>query len=141
LATSRVCWAGRAQPGCAFPGRVQGGGGFCQGRRTRGGIRSGTAKADEIYGAKFRELTYQADGKSYKEITEIAKDPKPEGGSAPVPAKLFPVSWLRCPRWPRFPNLTDSEWQWGAPDQIKTTIMGGRQGIMAAWGEILVRTG
>jgi cytochrome c oxidase cbb3-type subunit 3 len=35
------------------------------------------AKADEIYGAKFRELTYQADGKSYKEITEIAKDPKP----------------------------------------------------------------
>ncbi len=33
-----------------------------------------------------------------------------------------------------FPNLTDSEWQWGGqPDQIKTTIMGGRQGIMAAW--------
>ena len=41
-----------------------------------------------------------------------------------------------------FPNLTDSEWQWGgAPDQIKTTIMGGRQGIMAAWGEILGQDG
>jgi cytochrome c oxidase cbb3-type subunit 3 len=41
-----------------------------------------------------------------------------------------------------FPNLTDSEWQWGGqPDQIKTTIMGGRQGIMAAWGEILGKDG
>ena len=34
-------------------------------------------KADEIYGAKFRELAYQADGKTYRAIEEIAADPKP----------------------------------------------------------------
>ena len=33
------------------------------------------AKADEIYGAKFRELAYQTDGKSYRPIEEIAADP------------------------------------------------------------------
>ncbi len=101
------------------------------------------AKADEIYGAKFRELTYQADGKSYKEITEIAKDPE----ALKVGQRLFLQNCSQChgsdARGGRgFPNLTDSEWQWGgAPDQIKTTIMGGRQGIMAAWGEILGQDG
>jgi len=34
-----------------------------------------------------------------------------------------------------FPNLVDSEWQWGgAPEQIRTTISGGRTGIMPPFG-------
>jgi hypothetical protein len=56
-------------------------------------------------------------------------------GQRLFPAKLFPVSWLRCPRWPRFPKPDRQRMAVGRrTDQIKTTIMGGRQGIMAAWG-------
>ncbi len=41
-----------------------------------------------------------------------------------------------------FPNLTDTEWRWGGePDTIKTTILGGRQAAMPAWGEILGEDG
>lgn len=100
-------------------------------------------KADEIYGAKFRELAYQADGKTYRAIEEIAADPE----ARKVGQRLFLQNCSQChgsdARGGRgFPNLTDSEWQWGgAPDQIKTTIMGGRQGVMAAWGEILGKDG
>ncbi|TRX74369.1 cytochrome-c oxidase, cbb3-type subunit III [Pseudomonas mangiferae] len=37
-----------------------------------------------------------------------------------------------------FPNLTDHVWRWGGePETIKTTILGGRQAAMPAWGEIL----
>ncbi len=37
-----------------------------------------------------------------------------------------------------FPNLTDNDWLYGGqPDQIKTTIMGGRNGNMPAWQSIL----
>jgi cytochrome c oxidase cbb3-type subunit 3 len=33
-----------------------------------------------------------------------------------------------------FPNLTDAEWHWGgSAEQIKTTIMQGRQAMMPAW--------
>jgi cytochrome c oxidase cbb3-type subunit 3 len=39
---------------------------------------------------------------------------------------------------PKFPNLTDAEWQFGgAPEQIKTTIMYGRQAAMPPWGAVL----
>ncbi len=37
-----------------------------------------------------------------------------------------------------FPNLTDSEWLWGnTAEQIHTTIMEGRRGMMPAWGSVL----
>jgi len=37
-----------------------------------------------------------------------------------------------------FPNLTDSDWRWGGTAQdIQTTILGGRQAAMPAWGEVL----
>jgi cytochrome c oxidase cbb3-type subunit 3 len=39
---------------------------------------------------------------------------------------------------PGFPNLTDNDWLWGGdPETIKTTIAGGRNGVMPAWGGIL----
>ena len=104
----------KLQPGCAFLGRSPRRRPVCQGRRTRGGIRPGTRQGRRIYGAKFRELTYQADGKSYKEITEIAKDPE----AFKVGQRLFLQNCSQChgsdARGGRgFPNLTDSEWQWG----------------------------
>ncbi|MFM4649952.1 cytochrome-c oxidase, cbb3-type subunit III [Aeromonas bivalvium] len=101
------------------------------------------AKADQVYGAKFKELTYQADGKSYKAIEQIAADNE----ARKVGQRLFLQNCAQChgsdARGGRgFPNLTDAEWQWGGqPDQIKTTIMNGRQGVMAAWGEVLGKDG
>ncbi|MBZ6068319.1 cytochrome-c oxidase, cbb3-type subunit III [Aeromonas schubertii] len=101
------------------------------------------AKADELYGAKFRELTYSADGKTYKAIEEIAKDPE----ALKVGQRLFLQNCALChgsdARGGKgFPNLTDGEWQWGGkPDQIKTTIMNGRHAAMPAWGETLGKDG
>lgn len=41
-----------------------------------------------------------------------------------------------------FPNLTDGEWQWGGGyDTIKTTIHGGRNAAMPAWGPALGEAG
>jgi cytochrome c oxidase cbb3-type subunit 3 len=43
---------------------------------------------------------------------------------------------------PGYPNLRDKDWQYGGqPDQIKTTIMTGRQGAMPAWGAMLGQDG
>lgn len=101
------------------------------------------AKADALYGAKFRELTYEADGKTYKAIEQIAKDPN----ALKVGQRLFLQNCAQChgsdARGGKgFPNLTDGEWLWGGqPEQIKTTIMNGRQGIMAPWGEVLGKDG
>jgi cytochrome c oxidase cbb3-type subunit 3 len=41
---------------------------------------------------------------------------------------------------PGFPNLSDHDWLWGGtPDQIKTSIANGRQGVMASWKDALSR--
>ena len=95
-----------------------------------------SAKADEVYGAKFRELTYQADGKSYKEITEIAKDPE----ALKVGQRLFLQNCSQChgsdARGGRgFPNLTDSDWLYGGtPEQVHQSVAEGHRGQMPAWG-------
>ena len=37
-----------------------------------------------------------------------------------------------------FPNLRDQDWLWGGePENIKTTLLQGRQGVMPAWGAVL----
>ncbi len=37
-----------------------------------------------------------------------------------------------------YPNLTDSDWQWGSSEQaITTTILNGRQAIMTPWAQVL----
>ena len=39
---------------------------------------------------------------------------------------------------PGYPNLRDGDWLYGGqPEQIKTTIMAGRLGVMPAWGAML----
>jgi cytochrome c oxidase cbb3-type subunit 3 len=39
---------------------------------------------------------------------------------------------------PGFPNLTDADWLYGgSPEQIETTISGGRNGVMIAWQDVL----
>jgi cytochrome c oxidase cbb3-type subunit 3 len=39
---------------------------------------------------------------------------------------------------PGFPNLTDADWLYGgSPEQVETTISGGRNGVMIAWQDAL----
>ena len=43
---------------------------------------------------------------------------------------------------PGYPNLRDQDWLWGGePEQIKTTILGGRTGVMPPWGPLLGEDG
>lgn len=41
-----------------------------------------------------------------------------------------------------YPNLNDGSWQWsGEPEQVLTTILDGREGIMPEWGKVLTGMG
>lgn len=41
-----------------------------------------------------------------------------------------------------FPNLSDNVWKWGSkPDDILTTVMEGRTGVMPPWGKVLAGMG
>lgn len=41
-----------------------------------------------------------------------------------------------------YPNLTDDIWHWGGrPEQILTTVMKGREGVMPEWGKVLTGLG
>ena len=41
-----------------------------------------------------------------------------------------------------YPNLTDGVWNWGGePEDILTTILDGREGIMPGWESVLVGMG
>ena len=96
-------------------------------------------KADEVFGAKFRELTYEADGTTYRAIADIAQNED----ATKVGQRLFLQNCAQChgsdARGARgFPNLSDGDWLWGGKtEQIKATIMHGRQGAMPAWGDAL----
>ena len=41
-----------------------------------------------------------------------------------------------------FPNLRDKEWKWGGtPDDVLTSVVGGREAVMPPWGAILTSMG
>lgn len=43
---------------------------------------------------------------------------------------------------PGFPNLTDKHWRWGGePEQIKTSILAGRTGVMPGWAAVIQEEG
>lgn len=94
--------------------------------------------ADEKFGEVFKSLTYDTDG-AYKDLTVIAQDSK----ALKVGQRLYLQNCAQChgsdARGSRgFPNLTDNDWLYGGdPVAIKTTIMHGRNGVMAAWRDIL----
>ncbi len=72
-------------------------------------------------------------------IEEVAKDPQ----ALKMGARLFASNCSVCHGSDAkgafgFPNLTDNDWRWGGePETIKTTIMGGRHGVMPAWAEVI----
>ena len=88
--------------------------------------------ADEKYGpifAKYQEMDLMA----------VAADPEANA----MGKRMFLTYCAQCHGSAAqgakgFPNLTDDEWNWGGePDTIKTTVLGGRMGVMPAFGPAL----
>ncbi|MCP9337871.1 cytochrome-c oxidase, cbb3-type subunit III [Stutzerimonas xanthomarina] len=93
-------------------------------------------KASEQYGplyAKFAALP----------VEQVAQDPQ----ALKMGGRLFASNCSVCHGSDAkgaygFPNLTDDDWLWGgAPETIKTTIMGGRQAAMPAWRDVIGEDG
>jgi len=94
------------------------------------------SKADERYGALFSKFAATA-------IPELAKDPEARASGA----RLFSTYCTTCHGSdargaPGFPNLRDSAWLWGgSPQQVKVSILDGRNGVMPSWGAALQDVG
>jgi len=93
-------------------------------------------KANEQYGplyAKFASMP----------VEQVAQDPQ----ALKMGGRLFASNCSVCHGSDAkgaygFPNLTDNDWLWGgAPETIKTTIMGGRQAAMPAWRDLIGEDG
>lgn len=97
------------------------------------------AQADKTFGETFKKLAYQADGTTFRPLTEVANDPN----AMKVGKALFLQNCALChgsdARGQKgFPNLTDNDWLYGGePEVIKTTILHGRIGAMPAWKDTL----
>lgn len=90
------------------------------------------AAAEDVYGEIFAAFAATP-------LTELANDP----AALSAGRNLFVNNCATChgsdARGARaFPNLTDSEWQWGGdPETIRTTITNGRTGVMPPLGAAL----
>ncbi|UJF18108.1 cytochrome-c oxidase, cbb3-type subunit III [Vibrio sp. SS-MA-C1-2] len=100
-------------------------------------------KASEQFAETFDRLAYKPGTTEFKSITDIAQDEE----AIKVGQRLFGQNCSQCHGsggrgLVGFPNLTDNAWLYGGePETIKTTIMHGRQGNMAAWKDILGKDG
>ncbi|WP_028698350.1 cytochrome-c oxidase, cbb3-type subunit III [Pseudomonas monteilii] len=89
-------------------------------------------KADARFGPIFAKYAAMP-------VEEVAKDPQ----ALKMGSRLFASNCSVCHGSDAkgafgFPNLTDSDWRWGGdPETIKTTIMGGRHGVMPPWAEVI----
>ncbi|MDT8281521.1 MAG: cytochrome-c oxidase, cbb3-type subunit III [Gammaproteobacteria bacterium] len=86
------------------------------------------AEADAEYGplfAKFEQIP----------VAELAADPAAMKAGERLFVNYCAVCHGSDARGaPGFPNLRDNDWLYGgSPEQIKTTIMNGRAGVMPAW--------
>lgn len=94
------------------------------------------SKAKELYDPLYQQFRSMP-------IEQVAKNPEAQA----IGRSLFLNNCAVCHGSDAkgsigFPNLADNDWRWGGePETIKTTIMEGRQGIMAAWGETLGNQG
>ncbi|WP_447809374.1 cytochrome-c oxidase, cbb3-type subunit III [Pseudomonas putida] len=89
-------------------------------------------KADARFGPIFAKYAAMP-------VEEVAKDPQ----ALKMGSRLFASNCSVCHGSDAkgafgFPNLTDNDWRWGGdPETIKTSIMGGRHGVMPAWAEVI----
>lgn len=90
------------------------------------------AKADAKYSPIFKKYAEM-------DLKAVAADPEARA----MGQRLFLTYCAQChgsdARGAKgFPNLTDNDWLYGgAPETIKTTILGGRMGVMTPFGSIL----
>ena len=90
------------------------------------------ARAEERYGPIFEQYASLP-------IEEVAADPK----ALRIGERLFASYCTVCHGAdaggvPGFPNLRDDSWQWGGePEQIRTSILAGRTGVMPGWRDAL----
>ncbi|MGY8821581.1 MAG: cytochrome-c oxidase, cbb3-type subunit III [Pseudomonadales bacterium] len=93
-------------------------------------------KADEQYGPLYAKFAAMP-------VEQVAQDPQ----ALKMGGRLFASNCSVCHGSDAkgaygFPNLTDGDWLWGgAPETIKTTIMGGRQAAMPAWRDVIGEDG
>ena len=93
-------------------------------------------QADERYGPLFAQY-------SAIPVDDLATDP----AAMRMGRRLFATNCAVCHGTAGtgsdgFPNLTDKDWHWGgSADEIKTTILQGRQAMMPAWGPALQEQG
>lgn len=89
-------------------------------------------KADEQYGPLFAQF-------QQTDLQTVAADPQARA----IGERLFLTYCAQCHASDArgnkgYPNLTDNDWQWGGePEQIKTSILKGRMGMMPAMGAAL----
>jgi cytochrome c oxidase cbb3-type subunit 3 len=94
------------------------------------------AKANATYGPIF--AAYYA-----KSIPELLSEKR----AVTIGSRLFAINCSPChgsdARGGKgFPNLTDGDWlHGGTPETIETTILGGRNGVMPAWGPAIGEDG
>lgn len=97
-----------------------------------GQYKTEMTQADERFGpifAKYRDLDVKA----------VAADPE----AVAMGGRLFQTYCAQCHGSDAggsrgFPNLTDENWLWGGePADIKTTITGGRTGVMTPFGGVI----
>ncbi|MCQ4287199.1 cytochrome-c oxidase, cbb3-type subunit III [Pseudomonas stutzeri] len=93
-------------------------------------------KANEQYGPLYAKFAAMP-------VEQVAQDPQ----ALKMGGRLFASNCSVCHGSDAkgaygFPNLTDHDWLWGgAPETIKTTIMGGRQAVMPAWRDVIGEEG
>ncbi|CAD5377072.1 Cbb3-type cytochrome c oxidase subunit CcoP1 [Pseudomonas sp. OF001] len=93
-------------------------------------------RADAEYGPLFAKYAAMP-------VAEVAKDPQ----ALKMGSRMFASYCSVCHGSDAkgsygFPNLTDSHWRWGGEaDTIKTSILGGRHGIMPAWAAVIGEDG
>ncbi len=94
------------------------------------------AAADKVYGPIFTR--YAAE-----DIRQLAKDPEAMKTGERLFATYCSVCHGSDARGARgFPNLRDNDWLYGgAPEQIKASILNGRNGQMPAWKAVLGEDG
>jgi cytochrome c oxidase cbb3-type subunit 3 len=99
---------------------------------SRGDYNNEAKAADDTYGPIFAQY-------AKLDLAQVAADPK----AMRIGERLYLNYCSQChasdARGSKgFPNLTDSDWLWGgAPEQIETTILGGRKNLMPPMGEVI----
>ncbi|HBA33442.1 MAG TPA: cytochrome-c oxidase, cbb3-type subunit III, partial [Gammaproteobacteria bacterium] len=94
------------------------------------------AKAEDTYGPIFAQYAKQP-------IAELIEDPE----AVQIGRRLFVTYCSVCHGSDAggasgFPNLTDNDWLYGSsPEQIKSSILNGRNGVMPPWGAALGEMG